>query len=593
MTHTICLEIPNPGIRILEFRGLIRDDQPGGILSGGRNPHLVEVNDSARKIGILPGTSLSTILALHPSFQTFRLSQRELFEEHARIAEILFSFTPNLFFTVDFLFLFWITLPGTSPQNRKIFLKEIHSVLAKQGFPTRISEASTRFASRLLCLTMPIGAERDFSTAFRSLPEEQSDHFLQQTPLESFRSFPSSFSQSSSSEILLSDETLSSLEALGVRTLQDLLSLPEQGLLERYEPALHRLYRLGRGWEDLPVILYRPADIPTARRHFEPAIEDGRRLMNEILSLLEETLTVLEEQGRAVKTIHILFERDSFFESPSRIRTPSFSPLLLTITPAEPTTDRKRLGNLLHLHFERNFLSSRRKRDSHQAPRHTKETPSPAGNTSRNLSSFSCSQIEILLLPTIPPLDTDSPLLFDETPSRPLLESVSSSPPAFLLDKPSPFESFGARIGNAPPNRPSGISPRILESLSASFGADVVGFLRVNDLFPPEDRFTFVTEPDFRLSLKAFREPSARPPSTIRRFLLEPLPFPEAEVFFEEKKNLVRANGRWWDAPFSFEALLFERGDTGSKDSRGTSLPFGLWILRKAGEGIRMIGWRE
>jgi len=129
------------------------------------------------------------------------------------------------------------------------------------------------------------------------------------------------------------EQTGSALDRLGVRTVADLLVLPE-GVLGRAlgAGAAAHLSALARGIDDRSVVPHEPAKQVSAEETFERDLDDGTDIHREILRLAERVAGRLRVGRIAARTVTL------------KVRFASFRTLTRSRTLEEPTDSAQRLA---------------------------------------------------------------------------------------------------------------------------------------------------------------------------------------------------------------------------------------------------------
>jgi protein ImuB len=235
------------------------------------------------------------------------------------VTERLRCFSPNVERAEDIEGLFWLDADGLSSLYPSLtdWAEQIHGDLRALGFEAVVIVGFSRFGVFALA--------RSARGVYVFDDEAQEAAACGNVPLKCLN---------------LPEPTLGTLARLNKRTVADLLSLPAGGLLERFGPELHRLYRLAShaAWDPLQP----DAEEPTFEERIDldyPEV-DATRLTFWVKRLLRPLLTRVRDCYRTVREIGI--ELELYREAPSVQR----------IAPAEPTLDEMQLIDLVRLRLE-------------------------------------------------------------------------------------------------------------------------------------------------------------------------------------------------------------------------------------------------
>jgi protein ImuB len=139
--------------------------------------------------------------------------------------------------------------------------------------------------------------------------------------------------------------TADQLDALGVRTIGDLLMLPRTTLPARFGPQL--VLRLQQALGEAPEIVtaWQPPDLPAARRTLEHPIADGSLLLRLCDELLSEIFAQLQSRQLALRRLECFLYCE---------RAP---PRVLRVYLARPTRTQSHVVQLLEPRLERTDLT--------------------------------------------------------------------------------------------------------------------------------------------------------------------------------------------------------------------------------------------
>lgn len=142
------------------------------------------------------------------------------------------------------------------------------------------------------------------------------------------------------SSLPITEEMLETLDAWGIRDLQQLAQLPETGIAERFGEAGVYLQNLAKGAIHRPLRVFQPAITYDERIELDHPVELLEPLLFLIARLLNEQCEKLEAHGMAAGEIAIRLELDNQTEHTRTLRLPV------------PMRDSKALLKLLQMDLE-------------------------------------------------------------------------------------------------------------------------------------------------------------------------------------------------------------------------------------------------
>ncbi len=147
--------------------------------------------------------------------------------------------------------------------------------------------------------------------------------------------------------------TVERLEAVGLRTIGDLLMIPRSLLPARFGAGLVRRLEQALGEVSEPVAPLRPDTPPFARASLDPPCADRAALLATASALLDDVAGQLRERGLALQRLDCVLYRARPFAFPGRREQDSGGPLVLCVRLAFPTRDAGHIRPLLERQFER------------------------------------------------------------------------------------------------------------------------------------------------------------------------------------------------------------------------------------------------
>lgn len=239
----VCIVLPQLALDAV-LRARDNPEAPLALISGTPQRRVLQaVNDAARELGLKPGQSLTTALALSREFVQVEYDHSAIAKWHQFLAAWAYSFSSQV-----------------SLRYPRAVLLEIESSLALFGpwprFEARLRSELTAlgFRHRLVAAPNPVAA-RMLANAYDGLAVSDSQalhEVLGAMPLN---------------RLGLDSKTASSLARMGLRRLHDVLALPRHTLAKRFDAALLLHLDTLLGQRAVALDCYQPPE------HFEIRIE--------------------------------------------------------------------------------------------------------------------------------------------------------------------------------------------------------------------------------------------------------------------------------------------------------------------------------
>ncbi len=320
MGRVACVDIRDLSLTLLLHRQPDWVDHPVAVVAGiTPNATILAVNARARRMRIRPGLRLAAGLSLDGDLRADVVDGVEIKRAGTTIATRLRRFSPAVEQADTEPGTFWVEAEGLRLLYPALsgWARAIHGDLAGAGFESSVAVGHTRFGT--------LAASRVSSGAI-VLPDSQAERRLA-------RSVPL--------ELLGIDPKLrDGLEELGVRTVGDLLELPETGLQARFGRAVAKLRRYAAGELERPIDSTPPTPPVTRRVDLEPSVRQLDRLLFLLRKEIVRVLRLLRTREQALAALRIrLVRRDG----------PATDEIL---RPAEPTLDAVLLMELVRLRLE-------------------------------------------------------------------------------------------------------------------------------------------------------------------------------------------------------------------------------------------------
>jgi protein ImuB len=272
----------------------------------------------ARQLGLRPGLSLAQAQALAP--QLIVLPYDPPCDQAAleRLARWALRFSPLVEPLAPDTLLVDITGCQRLFGSEENLARQAVDGLAQQGFHARAAIADTIGAAHALA----VASDKPLIVA----PVRQTCAYLTPLPPEALRIDPRVSEQ---------------LDALGIRSIGDLLLLPRASLPARFGVQLVRRLQQALGEVFEGVTPYQPADVPRAYQPWEEPVSDFQAISQAAGRLLEDVLGQLRQRAAAVRRLEcaLYYERAA--------------PLVVSIGLARASREQAHIQELLTQRLER------------------------------------------------------------------------------------------------------------------------------------------------------------------------------------------------------------------------------------------------
>lgn len=284
-------------------------------------PHgrILWVNRAARRAGVAAGQQYGEVAGRVPRLHAGVVGEAEVARVVAALTRRLHRLTPEVE-VGEGGHTFWLGGRGITPlyASPTAWGKAIVAAVARLGLVAAVAIGFDRFATLATARTHP---------GLTLLPSPAAERAaVASLPL---------------ARLGLPEPAVGRLAKLRVRTVADLIALPEAAVAERFGPEVARLHGLARG--DRPIPLQPVAErLPmAATAPFDEPVADTGRLVAVVSRLLEPLLARLAGRGEAAAALHLDLALDTGERCDHRLR------------PAAPTRDAALLVELVRLRLDR------------------------------------------------------------------------------------------------------------------------------------------------------------------------------------------------------------------------------------------------
>jgi protein ImuB len=276
-------------------------------------------NERARRAGILPGLRYATALSLVRDLRAGPVPASEIARTVEMLAARLRRFAPGVEPSATEPGVFWLDCSGLDllyPSTTD-WAKTVRDDLQQAGFWASVVVGFTRFG------TYAVARSQDDVVVFDDPQSEREAAIGVRL-----------------ADLDVDSDLRDALDRLGVRTVADFLSLPPEGVRERFGPQAHHLHRTASG--DLAAPLQPVPEVEPVQHRLvlESPETDRTRLLFAIKRLLSPMLAALASRGQALTELELRLRLDG-----GEWRTEN-------IRPAAPTLDEPRIVDLVRLRLE-------------------------------------------------------------------------------------------------------------------------------------------------------------------------------------------------------------------------------------------------
>lgn len=315
-----CVSLPAFPLQLLLRRHPEWIAHPAAVVDADRpQGRILWVSEKARQAGVLPGLSYAEALSLAAGLRAGAVPATEVEAEIGALTERLRRFTPDIEPSSEEPGIFWLNVAGLDRLYASLnaWARSVSVEIGSVGFRAAVVVGFTRFG------TYAVAKAREGIAVFDDPSRERAA--AQQVPLD---------------RLNLERDFRDMLLQLGVRTVGALLTLPGEGLFERFGPAAYRLHRLASGGLPAPLQPHPVRESIRQTLTLEDPETDIPRLSFLIKRLIHPLLAALVVRGEALAalTLRLRLEEKGWREE--------------CVRPAAPTLDAVQLLDLVRLRLE-------------------------------------------------------------------------------------------------------------------------------------------------------------------------------------------------------------------------------------------------
>ncbi len=326
MDRLACIDLPALALQLLLKRRpqweqlpvvIVEEDHPQGVI--------LDVNEHARRMRILPGMRYAAALALNRDVRATVVPSEEIRSAVETLTVKLRRFSPYVEASASNPGVFWLSGAGLRGLYDSVnsWAQALSEFIAGLNLSGSVCAGFTRFGS------FAVARSRGGVTLFRDPDAER----------EAAREVPLTL-------LDIEPAFRDTMTRLGVHTLGALCDLPAAGVQERYGSAAARLHRLARGDLSPPLELrYEPEPVRRTL-YFDEPVDNALRLLFILKSRLPAMLNELRDRGEALAALcmQLRFDRDE--------------PRLEELRLAEPTLEERVIVDLARLRLDTTAMVS-------------------------------------------------------------------------------------------------------------------------------------------------------------------------------------------------------------------------------------------
>lgn len=320
MERLACVDLPALSLQLLllehpDWRGeavaVVAEDRPQG--------RILQVNETARRRGVLPGMSYAAGLSLAPQLRARVVAAGRVDEAVRAMATRLRRFSPRVEPCTQEPGVFWLDVAGLDLlyETQQQWAEEVAADLRGDGFVVGLAVGFSRFGTYAVA--------RGWRGIHVHTDPEAEREAAGAVPLQRLGMEPA-----------MRDALL----RLGVRTVAELVALPADGVQRRFGEQARRLWRLAAGhWR--PRLRPLAEELPVeASEHLDEGEQDAIRLLFLLKRLLLPIQRRLSASRQVMAALHLHLQLEDGTSLHEHLK------------PAEPTGRMEILQDLLRLRLE-------------------------------------------------------------------------------------------------------------------------------------------------------------------------------------------------------------------------------------------------
>ena len=327
MARLACIDLPAFPLQLLLRRHQKWRDHPAAVVEEDKPlARILWINERARRFEILPGMRYAAGLALASNLCAGVVPESEIADGVAFVTKRLRRFSPDIEPAPQEPGVFWVDASGLGFLDPSIeaWGQKIFDDLREHDFAGRIAVGFDRFGTYALARS----CRGPHVVVLKSPEAEQA--WTKKVRLD---------------RLHLEPQARDTLDALGIKTVGDLVRLPAGSLLARYGQEILGLHQSARRLRIVPLEPQPAEESLRQELWFDFSERDVGRLLFGIKGMLDALLKKLVSKHRAIAELFV------------ELKLEDGQKLVERLQPAEPTVDGRKLLNLVLLRLEATRLS--------------------------------------------------------------------------------------------------------------------------------------------------------------------------------------------------------------------------------------------
>ncbi len=317
-----CVEIPELRLQIL-----LRDHEeigthPVAVVEEGKpSPRILELNDSAREVGLHPGMPYTLAQSLLPGLHAHTVRQDIVTDCLEDTRTQLYSYTPGVEIWELQTGVFWLDTRGITRLwgSVDVWARAVYEFLGSCGFRVRMSLGFSRFGSYVMVKSMKTRYGLQLSHS-----RKEETQRVEQAPIDCLPIEP---------------RPKARLRKLGITTVRRFLAISAPDVATRFGQSAYELHSFARKESAVPVQDFVPEQ-PVGTHISLPCLVSSDQILEHIQSHLEKLLNDVRNRGLLVRSLKLTLNGEDDI------------PCTTEIIPSEPACDSRMFMKLLRIRLQ-------------------------------------------------------------------------------------------------------------------------------------------------------------------------------------------------------------------------------------------------